>query len=81
VRPYVGELTMAFDSAEGVYRTTLVQMAAADKDEIAELPLPALKAILKAQPVPGQRKQPIAMDEQPKDFATRYPGADAIRIL
>lgn len=54
VRPYVGELVLAHDSAEAVYRTTLTSLGLA-ADELKDLPLAALKAILKAQPVPGSK--------------------------
>lgn len=80
VRPYVGALAMAHDSAEGVYRTALTTLDM-DEKETKDLPLAALKAILKAQPVPGARKVsvPLAQDEgASKSFATRFPGADRI---
>lgn len=80
VRPFVGALAMAHDSAEGVYRTALTALGL-DEKEMKTLPLPALKAVLKAQPVPGARPASthIAQDESAtKSFATRYPGADRI---
>jgi hypothetical protein len=85
VRPYVGDLAMAHDSAEAVYRTALgtlpgVKLAA---DELKSLPLAALKAVLKSQPIPGQRKAettPLAMDAAAADsYNKMFP--NAARIL
>jgi len=81
VRPFVGKLTMAHDSAEGVYRTALTTLGAMAEDEAKGLPLAALKAVLKAQPVPGARpvSTRIAQDAgAATSFATRFPGADRI---
>lgn len=83
VRPYVGELAMAHDSAEGVYRTALATMKV-DVEGVDEMPLGALKAILKTQPVPGQRRQGAlpAMDAKAAGgFAERHPGASRIQTL
>ena len=57
VRPYVGELAMAHDSAEGVYCTALKALPSVNltADELKGLPLDALRAILKAQPLPGTK--------------------------
>jgi hypothetical protein len=85
LRPYnIGNLAMAHDSAEAVYRTGLVMLGAMDEAEAKTLPLPALKAVLKAQAVPGQRpaSTKIAQDEgAAKSFATRFPGADRIATV
>ena len=87
VRPYVGKLVIAHDSAEGVYRTALKVLPgfAMDSKELAALPLPALKAVLKAQPLPGKNgQQPtsIAMDAATTDdFNKRYTGAARIGHL
>lgn len=62
VLPYVGKIAVAMDSAEAVYRTALESLGV-DVADVKELP--ALKAILKAQPLPGssQAIQPaVAMD-------------------
>lgn len=81
VRPFVGSLAMAHDSAEGVYRTALTTLGAMDEAEAKTLPLAALKSVLKAQPVPGARpaQTRIAQDSgAAQSFASRFPGADRI---
>ena len=81
VRPYVGDLAMACDSAEGVYRTALGAMDA-QVEGLADLPLNALKAILAAQPLPGskrQEKSTFAQDAKAAgDYGKAFPGADKI---
>ncbi len=82
VRPYVGKLAMAHDSAEAVYRTALGALGVKTKG-IDALPLPALQAILEAQPRADARKkeQPLAMDAAGgADFDKRFPGAAKITI-
>lgn len=83
VRPYVGELpeTMAFDSAEGVYRHALTALGVEGAKTIH---VSALPTILKMQTKPGARPvdnghSHIAMDAAAsKSFADRFPGADRI---
>lgn len=83
VRPYVGELpeTMAFDSAEGVYRHALTTLGVAEAKTIHATALPT---ILKMQQKPGARPvetghSHLAMDAAAtKNFADRFPGADRI---
>lgn len=78
VRPYVGEIAVAMDSAEAVYRFALGKVGVEHKD----LHPSALKPVLLAQPVPGsvKPKSPVAMDAAAaKSFAERFPGADRIR--
>lgn len=82
VRPYVGELpeTMAFDSAEQVYRHAL---GALNVDGAKTIHASALPTILKMQPKPGARPVDtggqIAMDAAATtDFAARFPGAGRI---
>ncbi|TPJ12168.1 hypothetical protein FJW04_23225 [Mesorhizobium sp. B2-7-3] len=62
VRPYIGKLAMAHDSADAVYRTALTSLGV----NIDGVHPSALPAILKAQPLPGagQAQQParVAMD-------------------
>jgi uncharacterized protein len=76
VRPYVGELAMAFDSAEEVYRHALKAMNIEVKDVHAS----ALPTILKMQKKPGDGR--LALDSTPpaskSDFATRFPMAARI---
>lgn len=62
VRPYIGKLAMAHDSADAVYRTALTSLGV----NIDGVHPSALPAILKAQQLPGvgQMQQPVrvAMD-------------------
>ncbi|WP_050596288.1 DUF2213 domain-containing protein [Mesorhizobium sp. WSM1293] len=62
VRPYIGKLAMAHDSADAVYRTALTSLGV----DIAGVHASALPAILKAQPLPGshqmQKPAGVAMD-------------------
>ena len=61
VRPYIGKLAMAHDSADAVYRNALTSLGV----NIDGVHPSALPAILKAQPLPGaaQVQQPrVAMD-------------------
>jgi hypothetical protein len=53
VRPYVGDLTMAFDTADGVYRQACKMRGIADVDD---LPGKACLLILKQQPTDGERR-------------------------
>lgn len=61
-RPHLGELSIAFDSAESIYQHGLKAMGVTTK--LDGLPLNALKAILESQPNPGAppRKDHVAMD-------------------
>lgn len=78
VHPYVGKLTMSFDSAEGVYRAALDVL----KIEHKEIHPSALHHIVAAQPKPGDRPVTrLAQDSASKDFATRYPGVAAVRVI
>lgn len=63
VRPYIGKVAMAHDSAEAIYRTALTTLGSA-ADELKDLPLPALKILLKNVPVPGSapRSTVVAQD-------------------
>ena len=61
VRPYTGNLAMAHDSADAVYRTAPTSLGV----NIAGVHPWALPAILKAQPLPGagaSQKPVVAMD-------------------
>lgn len=84
VLPYVGKIAVAMDSAEAVYRTALESLGI-DVAEVKELP--ALKAILKAQQVPGstQASQPaVAMDAAGvNSFHALFPEAKShtVRVL
>ena len=85
VRPYVGEIAIAHDSPDAVYRTALTTLGMDAKD-IADLPLSALKVVLKTQPLPGVKpktnEKTFAMDAaQVDDFNKRFPGAVRIGNL
>jgi len=79
VRPFVGDLAMAHDSADAVYRTALTTLGV----KIDGIHPSAYPAILGMQPVPGSKKTPVvAMDAAgAKSFADRYPDAVKIGIL
>jgi 8-oxo-dGTP pyrophosphatase MutT (NUDIX family) len=69
VKPYVGELAMSFDSAEGVYRKALEIMGVGEAKTIHASALPA---ILKMQPKPSATPA-VALDSaNPKGFADRW---------
>jgi uncharacterized protein len=81
VRPYVGELSVAFDSAVAVYQTALKNMGVSDASRVSD-PI-ALKAMLKAQPLPGAKRREAIMahDASPSsDFAAAFPDAMAILL-
>jgi hypothetical protein len=82
VRPYVGELAIAYDSAEAVYRAALTALGIGEK--IKDVHSSALPTILELQPLPDRRpKAPtVAMDSAgAKSFAERFPNADRIRLI
>jgi hypothetical protein len=84
VRPYVGDLNMAFDSAQQVYSTALTNLGM-DKKKIEGLPSAALEVILEQMPVPGSRPRGeprIAQDAaSAKSFDEFYPDAKRIRVM
>lgn len=79
VRPYIGELAIAQDSADAVYRLALDGLKIDHKD-IKETA--ALKAIVLMQPKPGAAKIPtprIAQDAAAaSDYAKRFPHASRL---
>jgi hypothetical protein len=83
VRPYVGELAIACDSAEAVYRAALSALGLGDK--IKDVHASALPTILGMQPLPGSQpkaKLSVAMDAAgAKSFADRVPDANRIRLI
>jgi hypothetical protein len=78
VKPYVGKLAVAMDSAEGVYKTALEML----KVDIKDVHPSAYKAILVAQPKPGAEVKPrIAQDgasSVSSDFHEAFPNASRI---
>lgn len=80
VRPYVGSLTMAFDSADQVYHHALKSLGVEVPETVTG---EALKVILKQCPVPGAKpaRPQVAMDGKiTSDFAARFPDAGRISI-
>lgn len=80
VAPYVGEINIACDSAEAVYRHALkaLKIEGADK-----LHADALRPVLLAQPKPGEHRPartPIAQDSAADtEYATRFPNAGRLK--
>jgi hypothetical protein len=78
VKPYVGELEVAFDSAPQVYAKAL-EILGVDTKGVHESALPA---ILRAQPVPGSKteKTPaVAMDAASvESYSKMFPSAARI---
>ena len=79
VRPYVGDLAMAHDSAQAVYTTALKSLGV----KIDGIHPSALPTILSMQPLPGVNKKPVvAMDAaSAKSFSERYPDVARIGVL
>jgi hypothetical protein len=77
VRPYVGKLAMAHDSAADVYRTALGALGVKD---VEKLHTDALRPILKNLPIPGTERRPmVTMDASAaKSYAERFPNAARI---
>lgn len=78
VRPWVGDIGVAFDSAEDVYREALTGMGVA---EAATIHPSALKTLLDQVPKPGARPVPrLAHDAaaSAKGFADRFPNASRV---
>lgn len=77
VRPFVGKVAVACDSAEDVYRHALSAM----NIDVAGVHPSAFRSILKAQPVPGKNPAPsITMDaKRAEDFAARFPHAARVQ--
>lgn len=80
VRPYVGDLAVAFDSAEAVYETALKTLGVVTEGVHPS----AFAAILSTIPVPGStpKKAVVAQDAAAaKGFAERYPDAKRITLI
>lgn len=78
VRPYVGEMSMAHDSADAVYRSAFDILGVKHKDVHPS----AFPAILAAQTTASNKKPaPMAMDAKAKEnFSSRFPDASRIAI-
>lgn len=80
VRPWVGELAMAHDSADGVFRTALTVLGV----KVDGVHPSAYRPILEAQPIPGSttKKTIVAMDAAGvKSFAEMFPNAARVKTL
>jgi 8-oxo-dGTP pyrophosphatase MutT (NUDIX family) len=75
VRPFIGKTTVAFDSADEVYKAALKSM----KVDITGVHPSAYRAILRSQPKPGSQREhapAVAMDAAgAKGFSERFPQA------
>ena len=83
VKPWVGELAVACDSAEAVHREALKIMGVTIE---ADLDPRALPSIIRAQPVPGakpaQQSTHVAQDSAAaSDYNKEFPGAERIRVI
>lgn len=79
VRPWVGDLAMAHDSAEAVFRTALTALG----EDVKGVHPSAYKSILKRIPQPNAKRvaqdESLGMDsESTSDFHKRYPAAKNI---
>jgi len=63
VRPWVGELAIAMDSADDVYRETLKALKP-DLD-VSKIPAAAYRSMIELIPQPGKQVREIALDEAP----------------
>lgn len=78
VRPWVGDLAMSFDSAEGVLRTTLKMLGKNADGKHADALMDILESCPKASDKPAAPAR-IAQDAATaKSFNERFPGADRI---
>jgi hypothetical protein len=79
VRPWVGEITMALDSATDVYKFALEQQG----EDLADIHPSAFKALLSRIPKPNEAQAPrrmIAMDSDGnKQFLERFPNANRLQ--
>lgn len=79
VQPWVGQITMAHDSAEAVFKTALTAMGVETKGVHPS----AYKSILDHVPVPSKARDTTVMahdSASAADFAKRHPGAAAIKF-
>lgn len=77
-RPYIGEIVMAQDSAEAVYRLALGTIGVKHEG----IHPSALRAVLDAHPKPGSGHPRLAHDAAAsKSFAEQFPTANRIRSI
>lgn len=79
IRPWVGELAIAQDSAESVYKAALETLGV----KVEGVHASAYRHILEAQPKPGQEHRVrIAQDSKPAaDLHDRFPGLALIKSI
>jgi hypothetical protein len=79
VRPWVGDIVVAMDSAGDVYKFALEQMG----EDVADIHPSAYKALLSKIPKPGEQqpsRNHIAMDKAGNDkYLERFPNANRLR--
>lgn len=84
VRPWVGELALSFDSAEGVFMKALEMTGGVPKDVTASAGTPVLRAILETRRKPSDkptRDPAVALDAAgAKTYADNFPGASRIGV-
>lgn len=78
VRPWVGDLAMSFDSAEGVLRTTLKMLGKNADGKHADALMDILESCPKASDKPAAPVRVAQDAASAKSFADRFPGADRI---
>jgi hypothetical protein len=80
-RPLIGEIAVAQDSAEGVYRLTLETAGGYEAAELAGVPLSGLAAMVKRLPKPGEveplQQRRLAQDAAPS-LAKKFPALGRI---
>ena len=78
MRPWVGDIAVAMDSAREVYKFALEQMG----EDVADIHPSAYKALLAKIPKPNEQQAPrqiIAMDNDAnKQFLERFPNANRL---
>jgi hypothetical protein len=80
VRPWIGELTMAQDSAEAVFKLALDSLGISVKGVHPS----AYRPILEAQVKPGTQPTPTRMAYDAtagSDLAKRFPDAARVRVM
>ena len=73
VRPIIGNVSLALDSAPDIYKLALD----AHKVDLKGVPTAAYKAMVKMLPVAGAKPK-IAMDQGAAPLAARFPGLSRI---
>jgi hypothetical protein len=78
VRPLIGQVALALDSAEAIYKLALD----AAKVPLSGVPAAAFRAMVGMLPKPGQGVRALALDSSSVDsLMSKFPNASRIRIL